>query len=81
MADDKKPDDKVTTAQLERLGKLANAAAAASQGRQWRARQNGFQEQKEASEVRDLTNDAEARAQAEAALQRMMSNPKGKGRR
>lgn len=69
-----------TTSQLDRLEKLANTAATAAQARQWRARQNGLREQEEASEVRSLNHDAEARAQAEAAMQRMMANPKGKRR-
>jgi hypothetical protein len=69
-----------STPQLDRLEKLANTATAAAQAKQWRARQNGLQDQEEPSEVRNLNHDAEARAQAEAAMQRMMANPKGKGR-
>jgi hypothetical protein len=69
-----------STPQLDRLEKLANAAATAAQARQWRARQNGLREQEEASEVRSLNHDAEAKTQAEAAMQRMMANPKGKRR-
>jgi hypothetical protein len=69
-----------STPQLDRLEKLANTAATAAQARQWRARQNGLREQEEASEVRNLNHDAEARTQAEAAMQRMMANPKGKRR-
>ena len=69
-----------STPQLDRLEKLANTAATAAQARQWRARQNGLREQKEASEVRNLNHDAEARAQAEAAMQRMIANPKAKRR-
>ena len=69
-----------STPQLDRLEKLANAAATAAQAKQWRARQNGLQEQDEPSEVRNLNHDADARAQAEAAMQRMMANPKGKRR-
>ncbi len=79
---DEQTEDKVqdSTPQLDRLEKLANTAATAAQARQWRARQNGLREQEEASEVRNLNHDAEARAQAEAAMQRMMANPKGKRR-
>jgi hypothetical protein len=69
-----------STPQLDRLEKLANTAATAAQARQWRARQNGLGEQEEPSEVRNLNHDAEARAQAEAAMQRMMAKPKGKRR-
>ncbi len=82
----KKGDDQIedkvqdSTPQLDRLEKLANTAATAAQARQWRARQNGLREQEEASEVRNLNHDAEARAQAEAAMQRMIANPKGKRR-
>ncbi len=82
----KKGDDQIedkvqdSTPQLDRLEKLANTAATAAQARQWRARQNGLREQEEASEVRNLNHDAEARAQAEAAMQRIIANPKGKRR-
>ncbi len=66
-------EDKVqgSTPQLDRLEKLANTAATAAQAKQWRARQIGLQEQEEPSEVRNLTQDAEARAQAEAAMRLM----------
>ncbi|WP_201752172.1 hypothetical protein [Microvirga arsenatis] len=69
-----------STPQIDRLESLANTAATAAQARQWRARQYGLREQEEASEVRSLKHDAEARAQAEAAMKRMMANPKGKRR-
>jgi hypothetical protein len=71
----------VSTPQLDRLERLANAATTAAQNKQWRARKNGLQEQVEPSEVRSLNHDAEARAQAEAAMQRMMANSKSKPRR
>jgi hypothetical protein len=66
-------EDKVqgSTSLLDRLEKLANTAATATQAKQWRARQNGLQEQEEPSDVRNLTQDAEARAQAEAAMRLM----------
>ncbi len=69
-----------STPQLDRLERLANAAATAAQAKQWRARKNGLQDQVEASEVRSLNHDAEARAQAEAAMRKVMVNPKGKWR-
>jgi hypothetical protein len=69
-----------STPQLDRLEKLAKAATTSAQAKQWRARQNGLQEQDEPSEVRNLNHDAEARAQAEAAMQRMMAKPQGKRR-
>jgi hypothetical protein len=72
--------DQASTPQLDRLERLANAAATSAQARQWRARQNGLRDQEEPSEVRNLNHDAEARAQAEAAMKRMMAKPKGKGR-
>jgi hypothetical protein len=75
---DAKP--QASTPQIDRLEKLAKTAETAAQSRQWRARQNGLREQEEVSEVRNLNHDAEARAQAEAAMQRMMANPKGKRR-
>ena len=53
--------------------------AAATQAKQWRARKNGLQDQDEPSEVRNLTHNAEARAQAEAAMQRMAAaKPRGR---
>jgi hypothetical protein len=39
--------------------------------------QSSLQDQAEASEVRNLNHDAEARAQAEAAMQQMMAKLKG----
>jgi LAS superfamily LD-carboxypeptidase LdcB len=70
-----------STPQLDRLEKLANTAATAAQAKQWRARQNGLREQGEPSEVRNLTQDAEARAQAEAAMRLMgAAKPRGKPR-
>ncbi len=69
-----------STPQLDRLARLANVAATAAQAKQWRARKNGLQDQVEASEVRSLNHDAEARAQAEAAMRKVMVNPKGKWR-
>jgi hypothetical protein len=69
-----------STPQLDRLEKLANAASKAAQDKRWRARQIGLQDQGEPSEVRNLNHDAEARAQAEAAMRQMMAKPEGKGR-
>jgi hypothetical protein len=70
-----------STPQLDRLESLAKAAATAAQAKKWRARKNGLQEQEEPSEVRDLTHDAEARAQAEAAMRLMAAaKPKRKPR-
>jgi hypothetical protein len=71
---------KVSTPQLDRLEKLANAAATAAQAKQWRARKSGLDQQEEASEVRNLSNDAEARARAEEAMRQMMAKPQGKRR-
>lgn len=82
-SDEEKPEAEAqaSTPQLDRLEKLAKTAETAAQSRKWRARQNGLREQEEEpSEVRSLNHDAEARAQAEAAMQRMMANPKGKRR-
>jgi hypothetical protein len=66
-----------STPHLDRLERLAQAAATSAQAKQWRARQNGLQDPGEASEVRNLNHDAEARAQAEAAMQQMMAKAKG----
>jgi hypothetical protein len=70
-----------STPQLDRLESLAKAAATAAQAKQWRARKNGLQDQEEPSEVRSLNHDAEARAQAEAAMQQMMAKPQKRPRR
>ena len=70
-----------STPQIDRLESLAKAAATAAQAKKWRARKNGLQDQEEPSEVRDLTHDAEARAQAEAAMRLMAAaKPKRKPR-
>ncbi len=68
------------TPQLDRLEKLANAAATAAQAKQWRARKNGLREQDDLSEVRNLSQDAEARARAEEAMRQMIAKPQGKRR-
>ncbi len=70
-----------STPQLDRLEKLANAAATSAQAKRWKARKNGMDEEVEQSEVRNLSHDAEARAQAEAAMRQMMANPKAKRHR
>ncbi len=70
-----------STPHLDRLESLAKAATANVQSKQWRARKNGLQEQEEPSEVRNLTHDADARAQAEAAMRLIgAAKPKGKPR-
>ena len=82
--DDEQPEDKAqaSTPQLDQLERLAKAAETTAQAKQWRARKSGLQDQPEPSEVRDLTHDAEARAQAEAAMRLMAAaKPKGKPRR
>ena len=71
---------KASTPQLDRLEKLANAAASAAQAKQWRARKKGISQQEESSEVRNLNSDAEARARAEEAMRQMMSKPQSKRR-
>jgi hypothetical protein len=68
------------TPMLDRLERLASAASAGAQAKQWRARQNGLQDQGEASEVRSLNHDAEAKAQAEEAMRQMMAKTPGKRR-
>ena len=71
-----------STPQLDRLESLAKAAATAAQAKKWRARKNGLQDQEEPSEVRNLTHDMEARAQAEAAMRLMgAAKPKRNPRR
>jgi hypothetical protein len=69
-----------STPHLDRLEKLANAAATAAQAKQWRARKNGMHQQDEPSEVRNLSHNAEARAQAEESMRQMMAKPPGKWR-
>lgn len=69
-----------STPHLDRLEKLANAAATAAQAKQWRARKNGMHQQDEPSEVRNLSHSAEARAQAEEAMRQMMAKSMSKPR-
>jgi hypothetical protein len=71
---------RASTPMLDRLEKLASAASAGAQAKQWRARQNGLQDQGRASEVRNLNHDAEAKAQAEEAMRQMMAKSSGKRR-
>jgi hypothetical protein len=80
--DDEQPEanGKASTPQLDRLERLANAAATAAQAKQWRARKNGIDQRDEASEVRNLSNNEEARARAEEAMRQMMSKPQTKRR-
>jgi hypothetical protein len=63
-----------------RLETLANVAAAAARAKRWQARKNGVLDLGEPSEVRNLSQDAEARAQAEAAMQQMLAKSGGKRR-
>jgi hypothetical protein len=74
------PNGKASTPQLDRLQRLANAAASAAQAKQWQARKNGLHQQEEPSEVRDLSHNDEARARAEEAMQQMMAKPHSKRR-
>jgi hypothetical protein len=81
--DDEQTKDKAraSTPQLDRLESLAKAAATTVQRRRWNTHKDGVQVQVEPSEVRDLTQDAEARAQAEAAMRLMAAaKPKRKPR-
>jgi hypothetical protein len=71
---------KASTPQLDRLQRLANAAASAAQAKQWQARENGLHQQEESSEVRDLSHNDEARARAEEAMRQMMAKPQNKRR-
>jgi hypothetical protein len=71
---------KASTPHLDNLERLARGAATAAQGRQWRARKSGLRDEEEPSEVRNLNHDADARAQAEAAMQQMMAKSKWKPR-
>ncbi|WP_262027687.1 hypothetical protein [Microvirga sp. Mcv34] len=78
--DQPEPNAKPSTPQLDRLEKLANAAATAAQAKQWRSRKNGIDQQEASSDVRNLSDDAEARARAEEAMRQMMAKPTGKRR-
>jgi hypothetical protein len=75
-----KTDGRASTPQLDRLERLANAAATAAQAKQWRARKTGLQQQDEPSEVRNLYQNAEARARAEEAMRQMLAKPQSKRR-
>ena len=76
-------EDKVTVSasQSARLENLAKATAAKAKVKQWRAPKDGQQDEPEPSEVRSLTHDAEARAQAEAAMRIMEAKPQKRPRR
>jgi hypothetical protein len=69
-----------STPMIDRLERLASAASAGAQAKQWQARQNGLQDQGEVSEVRNLNHDAEAKAQAEEVMRQMMAKAPGKRR-
>ncbi len=73
-------DEKASTPQLDRLERLANAAATAAQAKQWQARKNGLHQQEEPSEVRNLSQNNEARARAEEAMRQIMAKPHSKRR-
>jgi hypothetical protein len=73
--------DKNDAEPAEKLGvtaRLEALAAEATQAKQWRARKSGLRDQDEPTEVRNLSHDAEARAQAEAAMQQMMAKSGGR---
>jgi hypothetical protein len=80
--EDERPetDGKASTPELDRLERLANAAATAAQAKQWRARKSGLHQQEEPSEVRNLSHDDEARARAEEAMRQMMAKPQSRRR-
>jgi hypothetical protein len=82
MQEDEQPETnvKASTPQLDRLERLANAATTAAQAKQWRASKNGMHQQEEASEVRNLSHDEEARERAETAMRQMMAKPQSKRR-
>jgi hypothetical protein len=69
-----------STPHLDRLENLADAAATAAQAKQWRAGKNGLQQQEEPSEVRNLSHNVEARAQAKEAMRHLMAKPAVKRR-
>jgi len=71
---------KASTPQLVRLQRLANAAASAAQAKQWQARKNGLHQQEKPAEVRDLSQNDEARARAEETMRQMMAKPHSKRR-
>ena len=62
-------------ANLDRLSAIADAA---NQAGRWKARRNGLFDRGAPPNVRNLKGDAEARAQAEASLQRAMVKPAGR---
>jgi hypothetical protein len=72
--------EKASTSQLDRLERLANAASTAAQAKQWQARKNGLHQREGPSEVRDLSQNDEARARAEEAMRQMMAKPHSKRR-
>ncbi len=73
-------DGEASTPQLDRLERLAYAAATAAQAKQWWARKNGLDQQEQPSEVRNLSHDDKARSRAEEAMRQMMAKPHSKRR-
>jgi hypothetical protein len=61
--------------------RLEALAAEAAQAKQWRARKSGLRDQGQPAEVRNLNLDADARAQAEAAMRQMMAKQRAKPKR
>jgi hypothetical protein len=55
--------------------------AAGARRKRWREQKADEPEEIPASEVRSLSHDEEARAQAEAAMERLLASSKGKPRR
>lgn len=73
-------DDK-SEVNTRRLETLADEAAGVAQARQWQMRRNGLSDQGPPSEVRSLSDDADARTQAEAAMRLIMETSTKKPRR
>jgi hypothetical protein len=68
-----KPTDEKPEVNTARLETLADAAAGIAQAKQWQARKNGLSIDVEASEVRSLSNDADARAAAEESMLKLIA--------
>jgi hypothetical protein len=87
MSDDAKDEgtsaDKNLSVNTKRLEAIAKAAEANKSSMRWRSKMDGTLDAPEPSEVRSLTNDESARADAESSMRRMMEKRKGstKGRR
>jgi hypothetical protein len=83
MSDDAKdesaPTNKGLSVNTARLEAIAKAAQSRADARKWRSQKDGTLGLGEPMEVRSLTTDVTAKAEAEASMQRLMEKQKQRG--